>query len=279
MYPLSFFEFLCACQHTLLAQGILDSSPTSPFNEVVHQKLLTLLAEYLAIGGMPEAVVYWQRTKDPIGCFEIHSVLIDTYRQDFNKYAKKFQIKYLDVLFNAVPRQLGTKFKYSAIDGDYRKRELAPCLDLLITAGIVQPVTRSAGNGIPLGVEADPHDTKIIFLDVALSQAILGLDLSSWFLQPHHEFINKGALIEALVGQEILAYSLPQKKAQLFYWRRNAPGSEAEVDYRFSAHNYSVHNTIHSYPLYAIASFMLTSGQQTRENFEALLQARSAFAG
>ena len=30
--------------------------------------------------------------------------LAETYRQDFQKYAKKNQMKYLDVLFSEVPR-------------------------------------------------------------------------------------------------------------------------------------------------------------------------------
>ena len=246
---------------------------------------------------MPEAVVRWQATRDPQLCFEVHHALVDTYRQDFEKYAKKFQIKYLNVLFNAIPQQLGKKFKYSVIEGDYRKRELVPCLDLLSTAGIIHSAPCSAGNGIPLGAEADPNDFKIIFLDIALSQTMLGLDLKNWFLSPQQEFINKGVLIESFVGQELLAYAYPTSKAGLFYWRRNKTGSEAEIDYliqdkeyivpievksglgttlksmqlfleshpkssygiRFSTHNYSVHNNIHSYPLYTIVQMMLKS--------------------
>lgn len=309
MYPLSFFEFLCACGYTLLAQALLTDLLDNAVSESIHQKLLNLLGEYLAIGGMPEAVYSWQVEKNPLKCFEIHHALIDTYRQDFDKYAQKFQNKYLDVLFREVPRQLGTKFKYSAISTDYRKRDLAPCLDLLTTAGIIHPVTRSAGNGLPLGAEADPDDFKTVFLDVALSQTVLNLDLKSWFLQPQQEFVNKGALVEAFVGQELLAYAYPSQKSKLFYWRRNSPGSEAEVDYliqindkiipvevksglgntlksmkmfleshpkssygiRFSAHNYSVHEKIHSYPLYALVKIVLSHQRHDMNAYEALI--------
>jgi uncharacterized protein len=292
MYPLSFFEFLCACGHEQLAQEIMPGRFTAALSEPVHQKLLSLFAEYCAIGGMPEAVMLWKKTGNPSLCFEVQHTLLDTYRQDFGKYAEKFQIKYLSVLFNVIPRFLGIKFKYSAIEGEYRKRELSPCLDLLTTAGVAHSVMRSAGNGVPLGAEADIEDFKIIFLDAALAQALLGLDLKAWFLQPEKEFINKGAIIEAVVGQEFLAHAHPAHKINLFYWRRNAAGSEAEIDYlmtqqgsvipvevksgagstlksmhmfleshknspfglRFSTQNYSVHEKIHSYPLYAISS-------------------------
>jgi len=290
MYPMTFLEFLYACNYELIANALLSSSAASPLSDSVHTKLLELLAEYLAIGGMPEVVAHWHTTRDPRACFDIHHALLDTYRQDFNKYAKNFQIPYLEVLFNAIPKQLGSKFKYSAVEGDYRKRELAPCLDLLTTAGIIHHATKTAGNAPPIGAEADPSDFKLLFLDVGLCQALLGLDLKAWFLNPLQAFANKGALVEAFVGQELLAYSYQTRKSSLFYWRRNAPSSQAEIDYviqhqehiipievknglgttlksmhlfleshpqspygiRFSTQNYSVHEKIHSYPLYAV---------------------------
>lgn len=302
MYPLSFFEFLCATGHELLAQLIIPGAINSEISEVIHKKLLVLLGEFCAIGGMPEAVMQWKKKRDPVLCSEVHHALVDTYRQDFGKYAERFQIKYLDVLFNAIPRFLGTKFKYSSIEGEYRKRELAPCVDLLTTAGVAHAVTRSAGNGIPLGAEADAENFKLIFLDIALGQALLGLDIKAWFLNSEQEFINKGSVAEALVGQELLAYSHPTRKDHLFYWQRNMVGSEAEIDYlmssagmvipievksglgntlksmhmfldshrqslyglKLSIQNYSIHEKIRSYPLYAVASIIKDHGHDIK---------------
>jgi predicted AAA+ superfamily ATPase len=309
MYPLSFLEFLCAREYQILAQALLTCSPQKPMDHAIHQKLLRILGEYFALGGMPEAVASWQERHDTRLCREIHNTLIDTYKQDFNKYAARYQIKYLEALFNAVPRQLGKKFKYSAIEGDYRKRELVPCLELLATAGIVYQIMRSAGNGIPLGAEIDASDFKAILLDVALNQTTLGLNVKEWLLTPETEFINKGALIEAFVGQELLAYAPPSQKASLFYWRRNVTGSEAEIDYliqdkghvvpvevksgagstlksmrmfldshpqspygiRFSSNNYSDYGNIHSYPLYAIPCLLTQNQAIDVKTYEALV--------
>src|SRR5260221_12874190 len=221
MYPMSFFEFLCACDYEMLAAEIMPGKYNGQLSDLAHRQLLILFGEYCAIGGMPEAVMLWKNTKDLELCFAVHHTLIDTYRQDFDKYAEKFQIKYLRILFNSVPRFLGTKFKYSAIEGEYRKRDLAPCLDLLETAGVVHPVMRSVGNGVPLGAEVYLEHFKLIVLDCALAQAMLGLDLKAWFLTPEREFVNKGAITEALIGQELLAYTHPAHKTHLFYWTRN----------------------------------------------------------
>ncbi|MFH1831625.1 MAG: AAA family ATPase [bacterium] len=297
MYPLSFLEYLLVMDGEIVAREILSHPINEPMSEPVHKNFLKLVSEYMAIGGMPGIVACWQQTKDPLRCFALQHALIDTYRQDFPKYADTYQIKHVDAVFDSVPRQVGKKFKFSSIDGDFRKRDLAPALELLNTAGVIHKVTHSAGQGIPLGAQVDPESYKVIFLDIALSQALLDLDLESWFLNPEQQFINKGEIVEAFVGQEILAYAAVHSKKHLYYWQRKVPSSNAEVDYlvqkgefvipievkggsgstlrsmhsfleshaqvpygvRFSTQNYSKHEKIDSYPLYAVAALFKSS--------------------
>ena len=115
-------------------------------------------------------------------------------------------------------------------------------------------------------------------------------------------------MVESFVGQELVAYEHPMKKAQLYYWKRDASGNSAEVDYliqygreiipievksgkgrtlrsiqsflnshqnshygiRFSTNNYSVYEKIHSYPLYAIAKIMI-SNEDVKDSLNALI--------
>src|SRR5258708_6599795 len=117
MRPVSFIEFLCAVSSNILMQELLNHTSMNPISDIVHNKLLSLLGEYLAIGGMPEAVKCWQETRDVLGCPKIHKSILSTYRQDFGKYAKRLQVKYVELLFEHIPLQLGQKFKYTAIEG------------------------------------------------------------------------------------------------------------------------------------------------------------------
>ena len=292
LYPLSFIEFLAAGKNYLLIEEIVSHEKGIEINEAIHNKLLDLLGQYFAIGGMPEAIIKWIETNDPKASYEIHHQLAESYKQDFIKYAKKHQIKYLEQLFTQIPNMIGEQFQYKNIHGEYRKRELAPCIDLLSNANIIHKISHSAGNGVPLGAETNFEWFKLIYLDIALCQAILGLDLNTWFLDPSAEFINRGHIAEAFVGQELLTYSSPSKHQDLFFWKREKRGSKAEVDYifeynseivpievksnhgstlksifafleshnkssygiRFSTHNYSIFNKIDSRPLYAVAS-------------------------
>lgn len=290
MYPVSFLEFLVACGNSKWAEAITNLSLDNLLSQPLHDKLINAVGEYLAIGGMPEAVNEWIRTKTSRAAKIVHADLIQNYQQDFGKYTKSHQIKYIDKLFQKAIEQLSKKFMYNRV-GEYQKRELEPTLELLIKAGLLYKVTRTAGQGIPLGAQADLDDFKIIFLDVGLSQALLKLDITPWFLDPLTTFVNKGELMEAFVGQEILAYSDPISKNELFYWRKDTRGSQAEIDYlvqindkvvpievkagmsnriksmhifldshahctygiRFSAHTYEQQERIHSYPLYALS--------------------------
>jgi predicted AAA+ superfamily ATPase len=302
MYPMSFLEFLVALGHERWAQAILKHDIHEPLLESLHESLLNLVGVYLAIGGMPAAVNAWVKTQAPRNVKKVHSDLLDSYQQDFNKYAAAHQVKYLDALFHNVLSQLSNKFMYSRV-GEYQKRELEPAFELLKKAGIAHPVTQSAGQGIPIGAQAQLNDFKIIFLDVGLGQASLNLDITPWFIEPLASFINKGEIVEAFVGQEILAYSDPIAKSNLFYWHRDSRNSQAEVDYlvqikeqivpvevkagtslriksmhifldshtnssygiRFSAHNYVIEERVHTYPLYIVAKPFFDANENVRE--------------
>jgi len=231
VYPLSFLEFLSATGHEQFIPAILKEQP---FSKVIHDKLLDLLGHYLVIGGIPEAVVSWIETKDPRASYEAQKGLIETYRADFPKYAKKHQIPYLDILFNQIPYFIGDQFKYSSIHGEYKKRELAPCLDLLKRANVIHQITHAAGNGLPLGAEVNLDWFKTILLDVGISQALLGLDLPSWFLNPDKDLINRGTIVEAFVGLELLCYDSPKWKTDLYFWKREGKSAQSEIDYLFS---------------------------------------------
>ena len=234
VYPLSFIEFLAATDNAQFIEAILTQKKLS---EVLNDKLLDILRHYLAIGGMPEAVRAWRETKDPRASYAVRKDITETYRQDFPKYAKKHQLPYLDILFNQIPYFIGKQFKYSAIHGEYKKRELAPCLDLLYHANVVHKITHSSGNGLPLGAEVNLDRFRTIFLDIGLQQSLLGLDLAAWFLNPDKDLINRGSIAEAFVGQELLAYASPKSKTDLYFWKRESKGSLAEVDYLYDFQN------------------------------------------
>lgn len=295
MYPLSFIEFLVAANQKRLAQYIMQKNPEEPVSESIHTKLLKLLGEYMLTGGMPKAVSQWITDRSLEACSETHRAIITSYQQDFDKYCNKYELKYTSLIFNQVPTLICQTFKFSHLDTPYQKRELEPCLELLIKANVIHKVLHTTAQGVPLGATINFDKYKLLFVDIALCQTMLGMTEKNWIIDPLQTFVNKGALCEALVGQELLAYSSCDDKAALYYWQRTSRGSQAEVDYiisdknriipievkggkgstlrsmhaflethqqvaygvRFSTQNYSIYDAIRSYPLYAVAAIFL----------------------
>lgn len=301
MYPLSFLEFLVALGYAQWARAIIQSSVKTDISDPLHEKIMHIVGMYIAIGGMPGAVNEWLRTKTSRAVKIVHADLIYAYEQDFGTYAKRHQIKYIQRIFVKALEQLTHKFMYARV-GEYQKRELEPALELLEKAGLLYTVIRSAGQGIPLGAQADYHTFKIILLDVGLSQALLSLDIAPWFIDPLVTCVNKGEIVEAFIGQELLVYTDPIKKSTLFYWHKEVHGSTAEVDYllqlheqvvpvevkagmnkrtksvriflethrqssygiRFWAGPREVDASIHSYPLYAVSQVLLDHNEDMK---------------
>lgn len=231
MYPMSFLEYVVARGDRPMAERLLDDEPLDTLGAPVHERLLHLAGEFLVLGGLPEAVATWIAHEDLERCGQVLDVLVAAYRQDFAKYAKRHQIKYVDLVFNEVPAMTGRKFKYESLPGAWKARELAPALDLLCKASVAHKVTHASGNGLPLKAESDPRRFKALFFDVGLGQRVMGADVRPWLLNPAAAINNAGSVAEAFVGQELLAYGRPWSREELHYWHREARASNAEVDY------------------------------------------------
>jgi len=233
LYPLSFLEFLEATKGSAIVDALKEVDYSTQSDFLYHEQLIESVAEYIAIGGMPEAVKTWIETQDIQRCRNVHNQIIEAYRQDFNKYSRSYQLKYIEIVFNKIPQLLGTKIKYTNISNDYQARELSPCIELLEKAGIIHKIQLSKSQEPPLGATISLKHFKSIFLDIGLAQAVLGLDIGDWVLNPRLNLENKGNLAEAFVGQELLAYSDATRRSTLYYWQRETPGSSAEIDYIF----------------------------------------------
>lgn len=228
--PLSFSEYLDATGNQNLRQFLSEIKLTDSIDDVIHKRLLELLRIYIIVGGMPAVLNEYLSGNDLMNCQRIQTLLLQTYRSDFGKYAKISQHKYLQKVFDIAPRMIGQRIKYSNIDPDTRSRDLKNALHLLSLAGIVRPVYLAKASGLPLGAQINEQKFKLNFLDVGLMQNSCGLQGS---LSTTEDFmqINAGAVAEQFVGQELTAYSDKHLQGNLYFWSREKRGSMAEVDY------------------------------------------------
>ncbi len=228
--PCSFQEFLMACGDQKLLDCLSQVTLQSGVDRVIHELLLEKLRLYFFVGGMPEAIASYQKNKNLNLCRQVHASLLDTYRNDFGKYNRHVRSDYLQKLFDKAPGLVAQHFKYVAIDSHAQSRDIKPALAALIDAGLLYPIYHSSASGLPLNATLNEKKFKLLFLDIGLVKYASGLEVNI-MLNDSLMLLNQGALAEQFVGQELLAYALPDERATLYYWEREKKGSGAEVDF------------------------------------------------
>src|SRR5262249_3246379 len=156
--------------------------------------------------------------------------ILDNYRGDFGKYAGKTSVRYLQRLYEKAPGLVAQHFQYVSVDPDAPAREIRPALDDLIDAGIIYKVHATAATGLPLASTVNEKKFKLLFVDVGLVNQTSALS-AQILMQENLILINRGAIAEQFVGQELLASAENWQKANLYYWEREQRTSNAEVDY------------------------------------------------
>ena len=234
----SFDEFLIAEGKSSWVMAKKEASSDKPLLTALHNDLVQHYRTFLMVGGMPASVAAWITSHDYRQCqTELDDIQL-TYYDDFVKYAKKVDPTLLRNTLQSVILQIGNKFIYSQVEGDYRAEEVKKALGLLCDAGIIKRVSHTAANGLPLGAEINEKFRKYIYLDSGLLLRILDMDLGSAqqlteliIAGTAEDLVNKGGLAEMVLGWELVKYNNPRSQHDLYYWENTAEGTRSEVDY------------------------------------------------
>lgn len=228
MRPLSFVEYLEAKGETKCLEWIREAVPNCPIGQATHLKLIQAVKEYFIVGGMPEAVNNFLKNGQFLQLEAIHHQLLNTYENDLGKYPKTSQQKFMRLLFEAAPGMVAEHFKYSKIKPYAQSRDYLESLEVLSRSGILHQVFSNSAGGLPLSIQKKENRFKLLFLDIGLlpqSNPISIVDAEDVTL------VNKGALAEQFVGQELIAYMKPYIRSELYFWERDKQGAQAEIDY------------------------------------------------
>lgn len=231
MYPFSFDEFLMAQGLELMVNYKKKATSTAPMTEKAHKDLVDQLRSFYLVGGMPAAVTEWMETHSYIEVSHVHTDIIQTYEDDFNKYKKRVSPVLLRQVLRSVALQIGNKFVYAVAARDVHSSVVRDALHLLTLAGLITPVKHTNGNGLPLGAEENDSYVKYLFFDLGVMQTMLDIPAADILMAPDLDFVNKGGTSEMFAGLEMQKYRDCFQKAEMHYWHNTNKGSNAEVDY------------------------------------------------
>jgi len=231
MGPMTFTEFLSGIGEEKLNSFIMNYEPGQNIGEVVHNRLMSLLRSYCYIGGMPEAVAVFADSRSYKKVSTIHNSIIETYLEDFPKYAGSRNLYRMRNVFNFAARNVGKKIKYSNISSQDQSVTIKKDLELLSMARIIGKVTHSNCSGLPLQADIKEKIYKTLFLDVGLMNAVCGLNWRVVSQIDDMQLINKGAIAEQFIGQHLQALLADTLNRELTYWLREGRSSNAELDF------------------------------------------------
>ena len=225
MHPMTFYEYLIAIDKELLAEQILNKPDT--VTESVQQMLLDELRSYFYIGGMPECIKTYRDSGSMLETFRVQSEILASYREDFSKYTPQINTMCLDAVFFNVARSVGEQLKYTRLNDGHSGQMNRKAFDLLAKVRIVHKIPACDPSGLPLGATANQKKFKASMLDIGLMQRLCQIPVELELQQTNLLAMYRGKLAEQFVAQELLAWH----SSELFYWARDARGSNAEVYY------------------------------------------------
>lgn len=226
LHPLGFCEFLEALGETQAVRHLQQRN--TRMLDILSEQYERLLKYYLCVGGMPEAVAEFARSRDLLQVRYIQGNILTSYEGDFFKYTQAADILRIRAVWESLPRQLARenkKFTYKEVAESARGRDYAAAIEWLLACGLVHKVGRITKPALPLRAYMDPGVFKLYALDCGLMGAMAGLDTGT--------IVNGSAIFEefkgALTEQYVLQTLLLQQDMPLAYWANS--GGAAEVDF------------------------------------------------
>ena len=111
MYPLDFEEFLWAKGDEVTPDIIRDCFLNlKPLGQVAHRKVMNDFMLYVAVGGMPQAVIELIESNDFSRVDEVKRDILKLYHDDLKKLDSKYRFS-TALILDAIPSELSTQSK------------------------------------------------------------------------------------------------------------------------------------------------------------------------
>lgn len=171
MYPMDFEEFLMACDDTVTAPSIFAAfKKREPLSEEAHRAIMRRFREYIAVGGMPQAVEAFVSG----GTYEqvdfIKRTILSLYEEDLHKHDEN-DGGLAAAIFKSVPEQLShhnSHFKFAAIDQNARYHTMMDSLDFLDESMMVNMCYDVTTPDIMLDLHTEKSNFKMFMGDTGL---------------------------------------------------------------------------------------------------------------
>ena len=227
MYPMDFEEFL---QIFNVDETIINNLRNcfvtkTKVDEIIHNKIMEMFNIYMIIGGMPAAVERYRNTENIDEVMEEHRAIIEQYKLDFTQYEEENRKLIITHIYELIPAELNEKnkrFMIADINKNLRYDRISDSFVWLWKSGVALGVFNTTEPTIPLMLNEKSALFKLFISDVGLLTTIYGKSCKLKIVNKEGD-INKGAVFENVVAQELHAHGYP-----LYYYNSKKLG---EIDF------------------------------------------------
>jgi len=209
MFPMDFEEFLWALGEEQLMPYIKDCFKKKTPVGALHRKISELLRLYMIVGGMPQAVDKYIKTKDFDRVDEVKRDILNLYRNDIHQYAENDAMRVVSI-FDSIPGQLQRhekRFRLSALSPSARMRDYESAFIWLSEAKVVNCCYNTTEPSLGLRLSDERTTLKCYMGDTGLlishafdENGIVAEEIYKKLLLGKLE-TNKGMIVENLVSQ------------------------------------------------------------------------------
>ena len=266
MYPLDFEEFLWAMDNDMLMDFIRQCfERKKPLGQALHRKAMDYFRQYMIVGGMPQAVSEYIKTRDFDRVDRVKRDILELYRADIVKHAEGYKMKVAQI-FDDIPAQLQkheTSFKLSSLKKEARMRDYEDALFWLQDAMIANICYNSTAPNLGLKLNQDRLTLKCYMADTGLliSHAFDENGLVSEAIYKKLLFdkleVNTGMIIENIVAQMLVASG-----HKLYFYSnpaRDDVSSRMEIDFLIAKSKISNRHNISPLEVKSSKNYTLTS--------------------
>ena len=197
----------------------------TPVDEVIHDKIMEMFNLYLIIGGMPAAVEKYRIAGNIDDVMDEHRAIIEQYKLDFTQYEEENRKLIITHIYELIPAELNEKnkrFMIADIKKGLRYDRIEDSFTWLWKAGVALGVFNTTEPTVPLLLNEKSTLFKLFLSDVGLLTTIYGKACKLKIVSKEKD-INKGAVYENVVAQELYAHGYP-----LYYYNSKKRG---ELDF------------------------------------------------
>lgn len=226
MYPMTFDEFLSAIGEDKMLE-VLRERNNEALVEALSSKYTELLRQYYFVGGMPEAVAEFARSRTPEAVRKIQENILTAYEADIAKHAGA-QTRRARMILESIPSQLAKenkKFIFGALKKGARAAEFETAIQWLVDAALIYKVPRLAKVQMPVKFYMELDAFKLFLLDVGLLGALAQVPPALMLISNNVFSEYKGAFTENYALTQMV--SLPETVVG-YYSKDN---SSMEIDF------------------------------------------------